>query len=125
MYMAVASPSVSGLVAMMTSWTPPLATRSTRDLMARSSGPTWFMGEITPWSTWYWPLYSRLRSMAATSLGSATTQMVDGSRLGDAQMGHRPPAVKFWQTGQQVTLRLASTMASAKAFASSSGRPNT
>ena len=93
--------------------------------MARSSGPTWFMGEITPWSTWYWPLYSRLRSMAATSRGSATTQMVDGSRLGEAQMGHRPPAVKFWQTGQQVTLRLASTMASAKAFASSSGRPNT
>ena len=51
-YMAVASPSVSGLVAIMTSDTPPAATRSTRDLMCRSSGPTWFMGEITPWSTW-------------------------------------------------------------------------
>ena len=46
----------------MTSSTPPAATRSTRDLMCRSSGPTWFMGEMTPWSTWYSPGYSRLRS---------------------------------------------------------------
>ena len=38
--MAVASPSVSGLVAMMTSCTSPWATRSRRDLMCRSSGPT-------------------------------------------------------------------------------------
>ena len=43
-------------------------------------------GEITPWSTWYSPWYSRERSIAATSLGSATTQMVDWSRLGLAQM---------------------------------------
>ena len=46
--MAVASPSVSGLVAMMTSRTPPEATRSVSSLMWRSSGPTWFMGEMTP-----------------------------------------------------------------------------
>ena len=51
MYMAVASPSVSGLVAMMTSLTSPEDTRSTSWRMDRSSGPTWFMGEMTPWST--------------------------------------------------------------------------
>ena len=51
-YMAVASPSVSGLVAMMTSSTSPWATRSSRGLIERSSGPTWFMGERTPWRTW-------------------------------------------------------------------------
>ena len=50
--MAVASPSVSGFVAMMTSRTSPWATRSSRDLMCRSSGPTPFMGERTPWRTW-------------------------------------------------------------------------
>ena len=50
--MAVASHSVSGLVAMITSATPPLATRSTSSFTRMSSGPTWFMGEITPWSTW-------------------------------------------------------------------------
>ncbi len=50
--MAVASPSVSGLVAIMTSSTPPWATRSSRGLIERSSGPTWFMGERTPWRTW-------------------------------------------------------------------------
>ena len=38
--MAVVSPSVSGLVAMMTSSTPPSATRSTSCWMRRSSGPT-------------------------------------------------------------------------------------
>ena len=63
--------------------------------------------------------------MATTSRGSATTQMVLPSRLGEEQMGHRPPAVKFWQTGQQVTLRLASRMASANSCASLSGRPST
>ena len=47
-YMAVASPSVSGLVAIITSSILPFATRSTSWLMCRSSGPTWFMGEITP-----------------------------------------------------------------------------
>ena len=63
--------------------------------------------------------------MAATSRGSATTQMVEPSRLGEAQMGHKPPAVKFWHTGQQVTERLASKMASANSLASSSGKPRT
>ena len=38
--------------------------------------------------------------MAATSFGSATTQMVDGSRRGLAQMEQGPsPWVKFWHTG--------------------------
>ena len=94
--MAVASPSVSGLVAMMTSRTPPAETRTTSSFTRSSSGPTWFMGEITPWSTWYTPAYSRERSMAITSLGSATTQITDSSRLGSWQMGHSPfPWEKF------------------------------
>src|SRR5699024_4566177 len=63
--------------------------------------------------------------MATTSRGSATTQMVDGSRLGEAQMGHRPPAVRLRHTGQQVTVRLASRMASAKSWASWSLRLRT
>ena len=92
----------AGLVAMMTSSTPPAATRSTRDLMCRSSGPTWFMGEMTPWSTWYNPRYSRERSMATTSLGSATTQITELSRRGLEQMEQGPsPSVRFWHTGQQ------------------------
>ena len=57
--------------------------------------------------------------MAATSLGSATTQTVDPSRLGEAQMGHSPPAVRFRHTGQQVTEDLASSMAPAKSWTSS------
>ena len=63
--------------------------------------------------------------MAATSRGSATTQMVALSRLGEAQIGQRPPALKFWHTGQQVTERLASRMAVAKASASPSVMPRT
>ena len=39
-----------------------------------------------------------------TSRESATTQMVEPSRRGEAQMGHRPPSVRFWHTGQSVTL---------------------
>ena len=45
--------------------------------------------------------------------------------VADAQMGQRPPAVKFRQTGQQVTFFLALTMASANSCASSTGRPST
>ena len=59
-------------------------------------GTTMAAWEITPWSTWYSPWYSRERSIAATSLGSATTQMVDWSRLGLAQMEQGPsPSVRF------------------------------
>ena len=40
-------------------------------------------------------------------------------------MGHSPPAVRLRHTGQQVTVFLASNMASAKAWASSMGRLST
>ena len=64
--------------------------------------------------------------MATTSLGSATTQITDVSRLASWQMGHSPsPSEKFWHTGQQWMEALALTMASAKAAASSSGRERT
>ncbi len=90
--------------------------------MRSSSGPTWFMGEMTPWSTWYTPWYSRERSMATTSLGSATTHTTLWSRLDEAQMAHRPsPSVRFWQTGQQPMLFFASSRAAAKSWAVCSG----
>ena len=125
MYMAVASPSVSGLVAIMTSFTSPWPMRSISSRILMSSWVTRFRGEITPWSTWYTPRYSRERSRAITSLGSATTQMVLLSRLSSAQMGHRGRSVRFWQQGQVCTLRLASRMASAKPWASSMGISST
>ena len=121
--MAVASPSVSGLVAMMISRISPWATRSRRDLMYRSSGPTPFMGDRTPWRTWYFPRYSRARSRAMTSLGSATTQTTPPSRFSLAQMAQGPsPSVRFWHTGHREMLFLASRMEEAKVSTSSSGR---
>ena len=35
--------------------------------MLRSAGPTLAIGLMTPPSTWYWPRYSRVRSMLITS----------------------------------------------------------
>ena len=52
MYMAVVSPSTVGLVAMMTSFTPPCWMRSSSWRMVRSSGPFWLSGEIRPCKTW-------------------------------------------------------------------------
>ena len=120
--MAVASPSASGLVAMMTSRISPPATRVSSSLIRRSSGPTRFMGEMAPWSTWYSPLNSRERSMESTSRGSETTQTTLRSRLGEEQMGQSSSSVKFWQTGQVCTRSRASSTLRAKASASPSGR---
>ena len=91
-YMAVASPSTVGLVAIMTSWTVSFR-RASSSLMHSCSAPTPSMGEIRPCSTWYRPLYSWVRSMDWMSRGLSTTQMTDLSRLGDAQMPHTSPAV--------------------------------
>ena len=64
--------------------------------------------------------------MATTSLGSATTQMVEASRRGLEQMEQGPsPWVRFWHTGQQWMVDLAVRMAWAKAAASSSGMDST
>ena len=80
------------------------------------------MGEMTPWRTWYTPVYSLERSMATTSLGSATTHTTLWSRLDEAQMGHSPsPSVRFWHTGQQPMADLASIRAAAKSRAVCSG----
>ena len=119
MYMAVASPSVSGLVAMMTSRTPPALTRSSSSRIRMSSGPMWLRGEMTPCSTWYTPAYSRARSMATTSLASATTQITPWSRSSSSQMAHLSRSVRFWQMGQVWTWALASRIALAKLSASS------
>ena len=98
-YIAVASPSVSGFVAMMTSCTLPSWSLAKSSRIRISSGPTWLRGEMTPCSTWYTPVYSRERSIAMTSRGSATTQMVEWSRVSSAQIGHISSSVRFWHTG--------------------------
>lgn len=48
----VVSPSIVGESARITSFTSPLATRSTSESMVRSAGPMPSMGEIMPPSTW-------------------------------------------------------------------------
>ena len=55
--------------------------------------------------TWYTPVYSRERSIAITSRGSATTQMVEWSRVSSAQMGHLS-LIHILSTGQFSTLNL-------------------
>ena len=82
-------------------------------------------GERAPWSTWYTPWYSRLRSMLSTSRGSDTTQIVVLSRLSDAHTGQSSPSVRFWHTGQVWTLFFASSTALAKRSASSCGSEST
>ena len=51
-YAAVASPSMLGSVAMMTSATAPSLSREMSSRMRRSSGPTPWIGLIDPPSTW-------------------------------------------------------------------------
>ena len=89
----MASPSVSGSVARMTSWitglssgatpsrsgrTPPM--RCSKVEMARSLGPTLAKGSSAPPSTWYRPVYSPVRSMTWMSFASSTTQIRPASR---------------------------------------------
>ncbi|SIE64814.1 Uncharacterised protein [Mycobacteroides abscessus subsp. abscessus] len=75
MYIAVASPSIFGLVASITSSTVSSCSLFKRSGILISSGPIPSIGEIAPWRTWYRPLNSFIFSMAITSLGSCRTQI--------------------------------------------------
>ena len=88
--------------------------------MLRSAGPTLAIGLMAPPSTWYWPRYSRVRSMLITSFGSSTTQITPWSRLGSAHTGHGLTSHTFPQMSQNRTFSLTSVMASTSLPVSSS-----
>src|SRR3954469_8091582 len=98
---------------MISSVTVPSISRVIRSLTRRSSGPTPAIGLMAPPSTWYLPRNSRVRSMATTSLGSSTTQMVSGERRGSRQMRHCGSCATFPQISQNRTRSLTSVSASA------------
>ena len=64
------------------------------------------IGEMAPPSTWYLPRNSRVRSIAATSLGSSTTQITASSRRGSLQIRHRTSPATLPQTSQNRTSSL-------------------
>ena len=80
--------------------------------MRRSSGPTPAIGLMAPPSTWYLPRNSRVRSIATTSLGSSTTQMVTGERRGSRQMRHCGSCATLPQISQNRTRSFTSVSAS-------------
>jgi len=91
-YTAVASPSMSASVAMITSATPSSRTRSRSCGTWIWSGPIPSIGEITPCSTKYSPLNSEVRSTASTSSADSTTRRRVASRRVDEQIQHRLPS---------------------------------
>lgn len=101
---AVASPSVFGSVAMMTSPTSTPSTevpsRTSSSRMRSLSGPIDLIGFSAPPSTWYSPRYSRVRSTAWTSLASSTTQILEASRRGSEQIRQRCSAETLPHTSQ-------------------------
>ena len=117
----MASPSIFGSSAIITSLTSSPSKRLSRPGIRRSAGPTLAIGLIAPPSTWYRPWYSRVRSMLITSLGSSTTQITERSRLGSAHTGQGLDSHTLPQISQKRILALTSSMASAKSRASSSG----
>ena len=88
--------------------------RATSESMCKSDGPTPSMGEITPPSTWYTPLYWPVFSMAMTSRTSDTTHTRLWSRSLLAQMPHSSASEMLWQVVQYVISKriLASASAS-------------
>ena len=62
-----------------------------------------------------------MRSIASTSNGSCTTQMVVWSRAGLSQTRHGSASVMFWHREQKVILAFTLPMASASDDASSAG----
>ena len=74
-------------MARITSFTPPRAMRSVSRSIFRSEGEIPCMGEMTPPSTWYNPLYCRVFSTDSTSATCSTTQIVVWSRSSSAQIG--------------------------------------
>src|SRR5690606_32285860 len=90
-----------------------------RPAMRRSSGPTPAIGLMAPPSTWYLPRNSRVRSIATTSLGSSTTQMVASERRGSRHTRHSSSCATLPQRSQKRTLFLTSVRASTSRLTSS------
>src|SRR5690606_28711621 len=84
-----------------------------------SSGPTPAIGLMAPPSTWYLPRNSRVRSIATTSLGSSTTQMVASERRGSRHTRHSSSCATLPQRSQKRTLFLTSVRASTSRLTSS------
>src|SRR5699024_1201537 len=78
-YIAVDSPSKLGFIAKISSFTSSFFKRLIKLGILISSGPMPSIGEIEPCNTWYKPLYSRIFSIAITSLSSSTTQIIERS----------------------------------------------
>ena len=93
------------LRASITSFIPPSATRCTRLSIWRSLGPTPSIGEITPPSTRYNPRNSWVPSTAITSRIFSTTQIVEASRAGLAQIWQVSVSDILWHTWQYFTSR--------------------
>ena len=119
-YVVVASPSMFGSSARITSCTSLVFRRSSSAGMFRSAGPTLAIGLIAPPSTWYRPRYSRVRSMLITSLGSSTTQIMLRSRRGSTHTGQGLDSHTLPQISQKRTFSLTSVIASISCCASSS-----
>src|SRR5829696_2689254 len=118
-YIAVASPSSVGFVARITSvnGAESAAASSTRASSSRifsRSGPMPSMGEIAPWSTWYMPRNSPVRSSARTSSGSSTTHSRRTSRPESRQIGHSCASLMLKQRSQKTTSSRTATRAEAR-----------
>ena len=106
----------------MTSCTSPSARRCTSSLMRRSSGPMPSMGLSAPPSTWYSPRYSRVRSIAATSFGSSTTQIAARLRRASRQMPQRSWSATLPQREQKRTFsRTSSSTSPSRAHVEAAG----
>ena len=92
--------------------------RPISDFILRSSGVRLSIGESVPCSTWYTPSNAPVFSIAATSLGYATTHIFSGLR--DAHSSHTSRSVKLPQTEHSLTLDLTSRSAAQNASTSSS-----
>src|SRR6478609_6725963 len=106
-YVAVASPSVFGSVAMMISVMSTPSTRSpilvSSSRIRSCSGPTPDSGSSAPPNTWYRPRNSRVRSTACTSFGSSTTHTTDPSRRASEQIRQRSSSETLPHTAQNFT----------------------
>ena len=80
-------------------------------LTRRSSGPTPSIGLIAPPRTWYRPRYSRVFSIATTSLGSSTTHSTVASRRASAQIRQSSSADTLPHSAQNRTFSVTSISA--------------
>ena len=119
--MAVASPSILGLVARMTSTTPSGSKRAINSRTRSWSGPIPSMGLIAPPSTWYRPRKPPVRSTATMSRGSSTTHSNVASRRSSAHIVHNSDSDTLKQRSQNRTRTFISLIAAVSRAVSSVG----